>query len=187
MAESELIVLHHGFGTGIRNKWLRGNRDPELIRFFREKKINEPDEMSMVLIQALWRDLNSSLSPEQLARLSRRNAQSSPENGRPTRSSRKCAAQLTKAKGEFERCYASHGLPSKNPISRDPFFELIVEKSGRVRKIIFFEGASPKLKTSLTKTINKFTFSEFSDDGFVTLYIIDFPECRIAERDTMHK
>ena len=34
MAESELILLHHGLGTGIRNKWLRRDRDPELIRFF---------------------------------------------------------------------------------------------------------------------------------------------------------
>src|SRR5436309_1644842 len=25
MAKSELILLHHGYGTGIRNKWLHGN------------------------------------------------------------------------------------------------------------------------------------------------------------------
>ena len=186
MAESELILLHHGLGTGIRNKWLRGNRDPELIRFFREKKINDPDEMSIILIEALWRDLNSSLSPEQRASVEKKRAIVARKRETYEKLEAECEAQLTKAKGEFERCYANHGLPSKNPVSRDPFFKLIVEKSGRVRKIVFFEGASPKLKTSLTKTINTFIFSEFSEGEFVTLYILDFPECRIAERDTMH-
>src|SRR6516162_4724274 len=51
MAKSELILLHHGYGTGIRNQWLWGNRNPELVKFFHGQGIDHPDDMSMVLIE----------------------------------------------------------------------------------------------------------------------------------------
>lgn len=187
MADSELILLHLGLGTGIRNKWLRGNRDPELIRFFREKKINDLDAMSMVVIRGLWRDLNSNLTPEQLASVEKKRAIVARKRETYEKLEEECQAQLTKAKDEFDQYYLNEGLPSRNPAGRDPFFQLIVEKSGHVREIMFFDGASPRVKTSLRKTINTFTFSAFSDDEFVTLYITNFPGCRIAERDTLHK
>lgn len=46
MAKSELILLLHGYGTGIRNRWIHGNRDPELTRFFRAKGIRDPEAAS---------------------------------------------------------------------------------------------------------------------------------------------
>jgi hypothetical protein len=67
MSKSDLIFLLHGYGTGIRNRWLHGNRDPELIRFFHNKGIVEPEGASMVIIEALWYDLNSSMSPSERA------------------------------------------------------------------------------------------------------------------------
>jgi hypothetical protein len=69
---------------------------------------------------------------------------------------------------------------------RGPFLKLLVEKSGRVRKIVFLEGDSPELKAGLAKVINGFIFSPFSDDEVVTLDMINFPHCRVAERDTLH-
>jgi hypothetical protein len=38
----------------------------------------------------------------------------------------------------------------------------------------------------LEKIVTQFTFSPFTDDDQVTLYILSFPHCRVAERDTLH-
>src|SRR5690242_15576857 len=63
MGKSELILLLHGYGTGIRNRWIHGARDPELARFFRARGVKDPEAASMVIIEALWYDLNSTLTP----------------------------------------------------------------------------------------------------------------------------
>ena len=57
-AEKDLAQLHFGYGMHIRNLWLWGDRDPALVKFFHAKGIDHPDGMSMVLIWALWQDLN---------------------------------------------------------------------------------------------------------------------------------
>jgi hypothetical protein len=72
MAESELILLHHGYGTAIRNRWIHGKRDPAIVQFFLAHKIAHPDDMSMILIKALWLDLNSRLTPEQRASIEKK-------------------------------------------------------------------------------------------------------------------
>src|SRR5204863_2947328 len=61
MAKSELILLLHGYGTGIRNEWLHASRDPQLVQFFHKKGIDDPEAASMVIIYALWYDLNRNL------------------------------------------------------------------------------------------------------------------------------
>ena len=187
MAKSELITLHHGYGTSIRNRWIRGRLDPAIVHFFLANKIDDPDEMSMVIIKALWLDLNSNLSPAERASVEKKRSIVARKRATYEKLESDCEELLKKAQPEFERCFASHGLPSKNPVSRDPFYQLLIEKSGRVRKIEFFEGASPELKYRLAKVINGFTFSAFSDDEFVTLYILDFPQCRVSQRDSLHK
>lgn len=188
MTKSDLILLLHGYGTYIRNRWFRFHGgDPELARFFRTNGINNPEEASMVIIEALWHDLNSQLTPPERAAVDAKRALVARKRATYEKLESECAEQLTKAKRDFGRCYASHGLPSKNPESRDPFFELLVGKSGHVRKIVFCEGASRELKPCLTKILNGFTFSPFTDDEFVTLYIIEFPSrCRVEERDTVY-
>jgi hypothetical protein len=187
MARSELITLHHGFGTGIRNRWIRGGRDPALVRFFRTNKINDPDRMSMVVIEAIWIDLNSSLSQADRTSVEKKRAVVARKRATYAKLESECESHLKQARDAFERCYASYGLPSKNSALRHPFFKLLVDNSGRVREIQFFEGASPKLKPQLAKIINAFTFSAFTDDDLLTLYIIDFPSCRVAERDALHR
>jgi len=186
MAESELILLLHGYGTGIRNQWLHGNRDPQLLRFFHDKGIDDPEAASMVIIQALWYDLNISLSPGERASVDKKRASVARKRANYERLESECEALLKRVKDEFERCYERNGPPSKNPVNREPFFQLLVGKTGHVREIVFFEGASADLKECLEKIIMQFTFSAFTDDEQVTLYILEFPRCRIAERDTLH-
>jgi hypothetical protein len=187
MAKSELILLLHGYGTGIRNRWIHGDRDPALSTFFRTNGVSDPEGASMVIIEALWYDLNSNTTPAQREAIDAKRALVARKRASYEKLESECATQLTKTKSEFERCYALYGLPSKNPVSGEPFFKLLVGKSGHVREIIFFEGSSSELKASLTNILNRFTFSAFGDDEFVTLYIIEFPGfCRVAERDTLH-
>jgi hypothetical protein len=141
----------------------------------------------MMIIEALWYDLNSTLTPAEREVVDAKRAVVARKRATYEKLESEYARQLTKAKSEFEQCYAAHGLPSKNLVLREPFFKLLVGKSGHVREIIFFEGASSELKDSLTNILNRFTFSAFGDDDFVTLYIIEFPGfCRVAERDLMH-
>lgn len=186
MAESELILLLHGYGTGIRNQWLHGNRDPQLIRFFHDKGMDDPEAASMVIIHALWYDLNSSLSPGERASVEKKRASVARKRANYERLESECEALLKRVKDELDRCYERYGLPSKNPVDREPFFNLIVGKTGQVRQIVFFEGASADLKECLERIVMQFTFSAFTDDEQVTLYILEFPRCRIAERDTLH-
>ena len=90
-------------------------------------------------------------------------------------------AQLEHARGDIDRCYQLHGLPSKNSQNFDPFFKLIVKSSGEVQQIVFFDGASPGLKACLIHIIQPFRFSTFTDDETVTMSVNDF-RCRVTER-----
>ncbi len=186
MAESELVLLHHGYGTAIRNKWIHGNRDPELLRFFHDHGIDHPDGMSMVMIYALWDDLNRSMSPTERAAVEEKRALVARKRSNYEMLESQCETNLASARPEFERCYQMYGLPSANPVNRHPFFKLLVAKSGQVREVVFFNGATPELKQCLQKTIQQFRFSAFADDETVTLYILEFPHCRAAERDSLH-
>lgn len=185
MAKSELILLHFGLGMGIRNQWLWGNRDPALINFFRTNGIADPDGASMVIIEALWDDLNSDLTPAEREAVNAKRAVVARKLATYEKLESECHSQLAKSNAEFERCYKSFGLPSKNPESRDPCWELLVNRSGHVRDIVFFDGASAELKACLREIIQGFTFSAFRDDEFVTLDT-DFPFCRVEERDKLH-
>jgi hypothetical protein len=186
MAESELILLHMGYGTGIRNKWLHGNRDPKLIRFFRDNGIEHPDSMSSVIILSLWQDLNTNMTPVEQAKVDAKRATVARKRAAYIKLESECEDQLVKAKEKFDNCYQRYGLPSANPVAREPFSKLIIGKNGRVNKILFYDGASPKLRQCLQTIIKPFKFSPFSDDAIATLYILDFPRCRVSERDTLN-
>lgn len=143
--------------------------------------------MSMVIIHALWNDLNNSMNPTERASIEARRALVARKRSNYERLESECETQIAKAQSEFERCYERHGLPSKNPINREPFFHLVIEKTGQVRDIVFFEGATSELKLCLEKSIQQFRFSAFTDDEQVTLTILNFPNCRVVERDTLHQ
>jgi hypothetical protein len=186
MAKSELILLHHGYGTGIRNQWLWGDRNPELVKFFHGHGIDHADDMSMVLIEALWYDLNSNLTSAERTSIEANRATVARRRASYEALESQCEKHLRHASAELERCYTAYGLPSKNPSNREPFYRLVVEKTGRVREIVFFEGDSSELKQHLQEIIDQFRFEPFADNDMVTIYILEFPHCRVAERDTLH-
>ena len=189
MAKSELVLLLHGYGTGIRNEWIHHDRDSRLASFFRTHGISDPEGESMVIIEALWYDLNSHLTPSERKAIDARGKLVARKRITYEKLESECARQLTKARGEFEDCYRRHGLPSpQNPATRDPFSQILIGKSGHIQEILFFDGASPELKHCLGEILNNFTFASFDDgDEFVTLYIIEFPHfCRVAERDSLY-
>jgi len=54
--KKDLIKFHHGWGTGIRNDmglW-QGNRD-----LLKDTKAIHPDDASMVIIEAVWKELQT--------------------------------------------------------------------------------------------------------------------------------
>ena len=187
MSKSELILLLHGYGTGIRNRWIHGDRDHELVRFFHDHGVDDPEAMSMFIIYALWDDLNSNLTPEERASIQAKRKTVERKRSVYEKLEAEGRQQLSKTQQEFEHCYQKYGLPSKNPQNHDPFFHLLIDKTGHVRQIDFFEGADPQLKQCLTPIIQRFRFAPFTEDEVVTLYILEFPNCRIAERDTLHR
>jgi len=87
-------------------------------------------------------------------------------------------AQLSGARGAIEQCYKLHGLPSTNPQNFDPFHKLILEKSGRVQEVTFFNGASRELKACLSPILQSFQVSPFTDHETLTVDVNEF-RCRI--------
>jgi len=183
----ELYRLHHGYGTWIRNKWLWGDRDPVLVGFLRKHGYEEPDSMSGVLIMALWADLNAHLTPAEQARRERVRATVAKKMKLFRRLEDECGIVLRGWADAFARCYAQHGLPSANPVGRDPFYKLLIGKSGTVDQIVFFDGASPAVQECLRPLLMNFgsTPIPFDEPDHVTLYITSSPNCRAAERDSL--
>lgn len=56
-SEDDLALLHHGFGTGLRNSWGLWSGS-SLSQWFNKKGIDHPDDMSGIIILSLYRDLN---------------------------------------------------------------------------------------------------------------------------------
>ncbi|MBY0461171.1 MAG: hypothetical protein K2V38_27935 [Gemmataceae bacterium] len=54
--ERDLILFHHGWGTGIRNDLGLWGRNPELLASCGSP---HPDDASMVIIRAVWRALQN--------------------------------------------------------------------------------------------------------------------------------
>ena len=50
---NELSLLHHGFGTGLRNAWLWGERSPAASDML-ERGFVHPDDMSSAIITGFW-------------------------------------------------------------------------------------------------------------------------------------
>jgi hypothetical protein len=73
------------------------------------------------------------------------------------------------------------GLPSKNPLGRIPFHELIVGKTGVVERIVFFNGASPSVQDCLRTQIESYKFSSFENDERLTVHVAQFPNCVVSE------
>ena len=54
--EEFLMESHFTIGMGIRNEWIRGG-NPELVKFFLEKGVKHPDDMSAMILTSYYRYL----------------------------------------------------------------------------------------------------------------------------------
>jgi hypothetical protein len=59
MPKSDLGLLHHGYGMGIRNALGLWGKNPALIQAGKEKGMPHPDLFSTFLIERLWEYLQS--------------------------------------------------------------------------------------------------------------------------------
>jgi len=50
--------VHFTVGRWIRNNWIHGNRDTNLVNYFKSIKIYNPDDMSSIILTSLQRRLN---------------------------------------------------------------------------------------------------------------------------------
>lgn len=57
MKRNDLILLHHGFGTGIRNEFGLWGGNLALIQSCSGKRNAHPDDVSMIIIEQLWDSL----------------------------------------------------------------------------------------------------------------------------------
>ncbi|MBV9463751.1 MAG: hypothetical protein JO317_05930 [Verrucomicrobiae bacterium] len=187
MSRDDLISLHQNYGMWIRNKWMHANADAPLMKFFYVNGVRHRDDASMILIEALWFDLNAQMSAEDLKNAAAKRATVKAKQVAYERLEKECATQLAEAKHDFAQCYQIHGRPSKNPVNENPFFQLTVDQTGKVEAIWFFEGAPDDLKLCLEKRLRRFRFSQFSTDPSLHVYIEEFPYCRVKERDRLLK
>ena len=184
-AEDDLFLLHHGYGTGIRNRWLWGDRDTRLVGFFEGHGIHHPDDMSMVLIRALWMDLRAELTPEQNVKNEKENQVRERKRANYFRLMSECSALLKKHDRRISSCFDRFGPNSANPVGRSPFFEMTVSADGRVKRIVPYTGGSEATKTCLEPILTEFSFSSFDLDPELTVYALDSGSCRVQELNNL--
>lgn len=56
--EEDMIQYHMGLGMWLRNSWIR-RKDSRLGKWFVEKGIRHPDDMSGIILNSFWRHLNN--------------------------------------------------------------------------------------------------------------------------------
>jgi len=59
LAADETYKLHFSLGLYIRNNWIYGERDPELVKFLIDAGLHAPDDMSGIIIKNYWHHLNN--------------------------------------------------------------------------------------------------------------------------------
>lgn len=185
-AEDDLILLHHGYGTAIRNRWLRGDRDKRLVGFFLEHGIQHPDSMSMVLIRALWMDLRTELTAEQKMKNDEENEVRRRKRANYHRLMFECDALLKRHDARITSCFERFGPNSANRVDRSPFFTLTVSADGRVKRVQPYTGGSEATQECLQPILTEFSFSPFRLDSELTVYTLDRGSCRVREIDRLH-
>ncbi|MFO7658836.1 MAG: DUF6794 domain-containing protein [Bacteroidales bacterium] len=57
--EKAVSSIHFSTGLWIRNNWIRGNKNPDLVNYFDKQGINHPDDISSIILTSLHRKLNN--------------------------------------------------------------------------------------------------------------------------------
>ncbi|MCE3228787.1 MAG: cyclohydrolase [Bacteroidetes bacterium] len=56
---------HKSLGMFIRNNWIRDSRSPQLVKFFQDRGVTNPDDISFLIIKRYWCNLNSKYFDEE--------------------------------------------------------------------------------------------------------------------------
>lgn len=135
LPRSELARIHFGYGTRIRNKWLWGEQDPDLIAYFKSKGVTHPDTMSSKIIEALWENLNQEIPAEQMIAIEKQREVHLKKQTIFERISVECTKQILLKRPAIDRCYASYSL-ALQPLSNRPIFdELEISSKGMIQRI----------------------------------------------------
>lgn len=173
LPRSELARIHFGYGTRIRNKWLWGDRDPQLTARFKSQGISHPDDMSGKIIEALWDDLNKNLSAAKKTAIEKQREVFLQKQDIFQRISEECTKQLHEKRPAIDRCYAANS-PSLKPLSDRPIFnQLLVSNKGTLDSVTYEKNISRALSNCLKHQARDFTFSEFEYYSVLTLYPIE--------------
>ena len=173
LPRSELVHIHFGYGTRIRNKWLWSDKDPRLTAHFKSQGISHPDDMSGKIIEALWDDLNKNLSAAEKAAIEKQREVFLQKQDIFQRISEECTKQLQEKRPAIDRCYAAHS-PSLKPLSDRPIFnQLVVSNKGTLDNVTYAKNISRDLSNCLKHQARDFTVSEFEYYSVLTLYPIE--------------
>jgi hypothetical protein len=182
---SELITLHFAFGMGVRNRFMNGGCEPELVRFFEENGVNHRDCMGSILIEALWQDLNQRLSPERRTAIQRERTIRAQKRKVYEALEKEGRAQLVATRADFDLIMDHFGPMSLNVSKERPLFQLVVDKTGRLRQVRCFQGANPKFRAGIEAMVSGFKFSPIADGDSLTLRVLHFPQCSVTARDRL--
>jgi hypothetical protein len=59
--EEDMVSYHHSLGRDLRNEWGLWKGDSDLCKWFNEKGIHHPDDMSAIILDSFWRHINNEL------------------------------------------------------------------------------------------------------------------------------
>jgi hypothetical protein len=182
LPEDRLLALHRDYGMWIRNKWLWGNRDPKLLAFFRAKGMDDPDDMSPVLIRALWRDLDRRLPVARRSAIERKRALIARKHALYLTLSHQCSEQLSSHLDAFAACQAEIAGTVGAGVAARLRFEFVLAPTGAVKEVTVW----PPLATScVERLVDGFTFAPFDTDPMLTLAMVSPPLCRVGELDRL--
>ena len=55
LEDTPVDLMHFGLGMSLRNNWSLWEKDMPLVRWFNERGITQPDDMSGIILTSLWR------------------------------------------------------------------------------------------------------------------------------------
>lgn len=168
--KEDLILFHHGWGTGIRNSFGLWSGNLELLRSCGSQSMH-PDEASMVIIEAVWKKLRAEADPTFLIHLEK------------MRSTAKAIlvpspnyhwARIEKAVADMNAAVAAFRTQNKD----DRFAPLKVEIAGAVTPDwpVVYENPNSK-PVSIHDLLACFAMSH----GFEIIY--DYPVARIYREE----
>jgi hypothetical protein len=156
LSADELIETHMGLGMEIRNAWLWGDNRPELVRYFRGKGVNHPDDMSGILIECLYRETKTFVTDEMIENYKKK--RESEERKRVEKLCGKVIKSieyfLANNKEELLKCYrkADESADELNP---PPFRLIDLQGIGTIYRVTPFSSMKVVVYNCIMREIDK--------------------------------